>query len=167
MKRLFLVIYLSVIVAACAHNRGLDNSIVSSSKVGTYSNGYPEVKVANWKTMKMVITDGVWAGSKNEIVAQIGEEGFEKVKTHYDYKSVPAAMSLASEQNVKNQSRFYEKLQKLKVFKIATFTQWFEGKNWGRLGILQVPYKGNETWDATAVWDTVYLIVSDSVIVKP
>ncbi|MCS3795954.1 hypothetical protein [Niastella sp. OAS944] len=121
----------------------------------------PQVNVKDWGKMKMMVGEEIWNNAAGEIVSQIGAEEFAAVKKHYDYKSIPAAMSLASENNRKNVDKFYQRLSALKIFKVATFNSVSNGKNWGKSVILKVPYEGNQEWDKNIKWDSVYIIINE------
>jgi len=126
----------------------------------------PQVNVKDWGKVAMMIGDEIWNNAEGEIVSQIGTEEFAAVKKHYDYRSIPSAMSLANADNRKNVDKFYQKLSTLKIFKVATFNSVSGGKNWGKSVILKVPYEGNQEWDKNVKWDSLYIVINEEAVEK-
>ena len=156
MKTISCLMLLFTLFISCArHNQGSD--LASSGKK-------PSVRVKDWGIMKILLLDEIWKNAEAEIVSQIGTSEFDSVKKKYDYRSVPPAMSIATAENRRNKQKYFEKLSELKLYKIASFSERAKGKEWGRLAILEVPYKGNEEWDVNVKWDTVYFIVPELAI---
>ena len=76
-----------------------------------------------------------------------------------NWKNIPEQMSIWNSNKKTDTSVLYPRLSKLNLYKIATFRHVFQNEDWGNYVILRVPYIGNEKWDPTAKWDTVYFIV--------
>jgi len=83
-----------------------------------------------------------------------------KFEKNYDWKSIPSQMTIFDGNERKDIKQLNKKLDSLKiVYKIASFTHFPKGLEPRRYIILKVPYKGNEDWDRSAKWDTVYFIL--------
>lgn len=126
---------------------------------------WPLIKVKDWGQMSMTIVDEIWNNSEREIITQIGKVEYRKVRENYSWQSIPAEMSNFAGGKKKDKNTYHEKMNKLKVmYKIATYTSSFQGKDWGKYVILKVPYAGNEDWDTNVKWDVVYFIFTEGAV---
>jgi len=108
----------------------------------------------------MTITDEVWNNIKAQFISQIGERGYEEVRKNYDWKSIPSQMTIFDGNKRKDLAQLNKKLDSLKVvYKIASFVHMLNGNEPRHYVVLMIPYKGNEDWDRSAKWDTVYFIL--------
>ena len=136
----------------------------TAQKESMVNQSCPLTEVKDWGQRSMIIVDEVWNNIKDQLIAQIGEEGYNDVRAHYDYKSIPEQMSVYSAGKRKNLQELSSKLSTLKVFKIASYDHIFQGKNWGKYLILKCPYEENKNWDTTAKWDIVYFIIKEDFV---
>lgn len=127
-------------------------------------NKSPEpVRVVNWMKTGFLFPDGFWEVSTRnaQIIKQIGEVEFEKVKKYSHYSNIPVQMLLYNSQKTSKRDtlEYKQKQNSLNVFQIALYSHWWHGEYWGEYVILSVPYSANKDWDSTAKWDTVYFII--------
>jgi hypothetical protein len=121
------------------------------------------VHVTSWGKKSIGFSSDFWNDSKKEeIVKQIGKEEYNKVIKNCDYTSTPKQLSGMN--NVKNKNEYYKKMDSLKVYEIATFTHFYQGKDWGKYSILWCPYNENANWDSSVKWDNVYFIIPQNVV---
>jgi hypothetical protein len=123
------------------------------------------VRVTNWGTKSMNIGESVWNKANDQIVSQVGELKLRQIKSNYEWNILPGQMSIFDGKKVKSMEEYSSKMDSLQVmYRIATFNNLSGGKNWGKLAIIEVPYKGNENWDTKAKWDVVYFIVDANAV---
>jgi hypothetical protein len=94
---------------------------------------------------------------KKQIVAQIGDHEYEKVKAS-DYRTIPCAMSPMCGGGRKNSDTLNAKMSKLVMYHIATFDHITNGHT-EKNAVVRIPYEENSQWDLNATWDTVYFIL--------
>jgi hypothetical protein len=139
--------------------------ICYAQKNNTSNSQFNLVRVGNWGSLTMKIGDATWSKIKDQIIHQVGEEKYQKIRSNYDYKSLPEQMSLFDGKKMRALDEFSKKLDNLKLmYKVATYDHISNGVNWGKRVILEVPYKGNEAWDSTAKWDTVYFLLDEAAV---
>lgn len=119
------------------------------------------VHVNNWGKKSLGFSEDFWDGKKNEIINQIGEDEFNKVLKNCDYTAVPRQLTGMF---IKDKKGFHKKLDSLKVYEIATFSHFYQEKDWGKYSILWCPYNVNKNWDSTVKWDDVYFIIEKDAV---
>ncbi len=165
MNKHFFILALALVLIACDRYSVSNISKPGKNNIDRLEKPlHPEVTVTDWQVMSMRMGPEVWANGKTEIVSQIGEAEFEAVKNNNDHRTIPPAMSAATKENRRNNPEYFKKLDRLHLYKIASFMHRSNGQDWGRMSILKAPYKGNEGWDAEVKWDSVYFILPDSVV---
>lgn len=129
---------------------------------------YPLAYINNWSERSMITIDEVFDGGKKEILTQISEEEFEKVKVFNKMQNQPPQMrfDLRFVKDTVARMDYYQKLGQLRMFKIATFKHFFQGTDWGNYVILRVPYNENVIWDKSAKWDTVYFLAPEKIVTE-
>jgi hypothetical protein len=135
--------------------------LLSSSNFGQqnkFPNSGTPVKVIKWNEAAAFIPDEFWLNKKGELVNQIEEEEFKRVST-YCCQNLPSQMVLFNGHKLGDTTDLHARLNKLKLYLIATFKNIHEGVDRGEYCILRVPYNENRNWDSTAKWDTVYFII--------
>lgn len=131
-------------------------------------NEFPPVlaSVTNWNKRSLYQNSNVFNYTKKTIISQIGEDEFEKVKKYSSMEGWPLAFQ--HDVSKKDDSSFmksqYEKFNKLKLYKIASFNYPLNIPNSKRYAILRIPYDENRNWDSTANWDTIYVIIEEKYI---
>jgi hypothetical protein len=156
MKIVTAIISCAILVACSRYN-----NIKSQKKA-------PLVHVRDWGYSAMSFGEGFWESYKDTIVSQIGAAEFEKLKASCGFKKVPSTMSIYDGKNKPDVKKFNERMTGLKVYKIAAYTltsNLKDGKKLHeRMNILRCPYKGNENWNLTTKWDTVYFAVHEEFV---
>jgi hypothetical protein len=138
------------------------NCIGQNGSLSNKSSSWAEVK--DWAQASVVIVDDVWANIKQQIISQVGEDGYNEIRSHYDYKSIPPQMSVYGGGKKKDLKELSAKLSSLKVYKVASYDHIFQGKDWGKYIILKCPYEENKNWDTTAKWYVVYFILKSDYV---
>jgi hypothetical protein len=123
-----------------------------------------QVRITNWHRITVMFDENFWEKSRDEIVKQIGESEFEKVKANSGFSGVPSEMSLYDGRKRRDTSELYPKLAQLNLYHIATIPN--TGSKGGNFAILRCPYAENKNWDVAVKWDTVYFVLHESYIEK-
>lgn len=131
----------------------------------TQAREYPLVQVTDWKSRGYLFSDidDFLSTSQDTIIRNIGIEEFKKIKQFCNIQAWPEALRPRTDFYKDTAARrvFFEKMDKLKMYKIASCQNLSHGRDHGRCVILRVPYKSNESWDLNAKWDTVYFILDE------
>lgn len=131
--------------------------------------GKHRARVTNWKKglILWVTRPNYWESKSSEIIRQIGNNEFEKVKA-FSGRNIPCQMQLFCEdvdgKPKKEINAFSRKLDRLVFYKIAEYATHEGEAGMKKNAILRVPYSENKDWDETASWDTVYLIVKNDYV---
>lgn len=147
MKRGIISLLLSVIFLSCKAQgnpqivNGLDDKPIP-------------VRVLDWDRWSMTFVDNFFTEYTDTLIQQIGLDGIEEVKKHGRISGWPASFQYQVKfvKDTIARKDFYNRLSKLKVFKIASFNHIYQGKNWGPYVILKVPYKENVTIVKDSTW---------------
>ncbi len=132
---------------------------------GTILNKPTKAIVKNWRDYIYLKSPDYWDdGIKGpDIIQQIGEKEYEKVKKFSDRNNVPCQFQIFCEDRdgapKKNIDSLMKKLGKLTVFKIATYTHNSKSGKSFPMVIVGAPYEDNKNWDPTVKWDTIYFLV--------
>lgn len=142
--------------------------IIYKFNIAQTNSGEQEVKILNWGKRGLRTASVVTNEAKDTIIKQIGLEEYNKVLKFSTYNTWPNEMVVVFKYPKKSDSlarqQCYDKLDSLKLYKIATFPNNFQGKNWGNLVLLRVPYEKNKNWDVNSKWDIVYFIIYEQYI---
>lgn len=123
------------------------------------------VRVTNWGTHVMSVAEDYWNDKDSLIIKQIGKIEYDKMVKNSDIKNIPKEMTIFSKGSpMKDRSVLHKKLDQLKVYQIATFSNTYHGRNYGNYAILRCPYDKNILWDSAVKWDTIYFIVDAKVV---
>ncbi len=122
--------------------------------------------VNNWSEAIFLFPPDYWENGRDkkaeEIIQQIGMKEFEQVKKFSHQLNIPCQFLIFCETRdgspKKNLDTLRNKMNKLKAYKLATFTHINPANEEFPMVILKVPYKENTNWDTTAKWDSVYFI---------
>lgn len=118
----------------------------------------------SWKSKSFLLVEDFWENKKEPIESQLGAGSMEIIKKYSYWKNIPAQMNIFNGSKKTGITELAERLDRLKVYKIATFRHIYQGIDWGELVILEVPYDENKDWDPAAKWDIVYFIVKAEAI---
>jgi hypothetical protein len=149
------------------------NSIVDINSVENAAidpKGKPvKVNVINWGATALFLAENYWSTEKSEqIIRQVGIEEFKQLITFSNRSNIPCQMqSFCEDINGKpkrDKEEYYAAMNRLNIYKIATYT--FTNRNGKKFEkcILKVPYNENTSWDQTARWDAVYFIASPEIV---
>jgi hypothetical protein len=117
------------------------------------------VKVNQWNSRGIFLFDTYFAETKDDIIKQTGEAEFEQIKSHCGASAWPPEMNdMESPDSVAD-----AKMNKLKMYQVASFQHKYNGNVFDREVILRVPYEENKDWDANAKWEgNIYFILKES-----
>ena len=107
------------------------------------------VTVTNWGSLALyLLTNTYFSETKDSIIAQIGPEEFGKMERSCSIAGWPEGFY--SSDDDKGQD---EKMNRLKMYKIAAYTHIFNGTVFDRYVIVRVPYSENKEWNKTVSWE--------------
>ena len=120
------------------------------------------VKVTDWGSRSIYILGGnFFLETKDSIVAQVGEQEFDEMTKKCSSGDWPKGLykpDLGDEED----KAFDTSLNKLKMYRIATYTHIYNGITFERHVILRVPYEENKNWDKTVEWEeNVYFLLKE------
>jgi hypothetical protein len=123
------------------------------------------VKVSDWNSRGIFILESFFEETKDDLVAQIGIEEFEVLKMKCSSSAWPSEMDAGFELTEEQEAAFYEHLNTLEMYRIATYVHKFKGRVFEKTAVLRVPYEGNESWSEGVVWEgNVYFILNDAAV---
>lgn len=124
----------------------------------------------DWGHMSIMITEKFWSDTKGELLKQVGEQKYLEIKdltvTIYN-KKVPNSLKIwdgRSDHKKLTAEEFYKRLSSLKVYELATCSQFFDGNEF-KYTIVALPYQ-KLYFDSTAKWDTLYFVVLSDAVKK-
>lgn len=125
-----------------------------------------QVMITDWKEVGLFQNPQVFIENKDSIVAQIGEAEFEKFKEFGNNGGWPdsIAYDITRRRDSLYMRHYYAQLNKLKMYKIASYVQVLNGEKHARHAILCVPYDKNKNWNKNVRWDTIYFVIIDSFV---
>lgn len=124
------------------------------------------VQVTDWGGTFFMISDYFWNTVKDELINQIGIDGYERAKKYSKYENMPKEMCIMLNSTTKKDTNeFYAKMCSLKFYKSAVVKIPSNDKgNGGTDILLMATYKENKEWDTKAKWDTVYFLVREKFV---
>ncbi|UEG49376.1 hypothetical protein LK994_12110 [Ferruginibacter lapsinanis] len=155
MKQLIVTVIAFLLFATTVEANTLATSALFTDTSGIEKK---QVKVTNWGSRAIYIMGGYFKETKDEIVSQTGEALFEEIENKCSSAAWPAALNdMDSEDSIVT-----AKMNRLKLYRIATYQHKFNGNVFDKYVILEVPYVGNEDWDANVKWEgSVYFIIKE------
>ncbi|MRG45845.1 hypothetical protein GFS24_12015 [Chitinophaga sp. SYP-B3965] len=121
-----------------------------------------KVRITNWKRTVYRFAPDYWDNKQqDEIVAKIGQEEFEKMKAFADKPVVPAEMSMISGKARKDSVAQSERLNRLNIYRIATYTHVSKSGKVFEMAVLHVPYEENRAWDDQVKWGPLYFFIEN------
>lgn len=122
-----------------------------------------QVKVKDWGKQFVAFPADYWEDEKaDSIIKQIGKVEYDNFIANY--RKLPKEMQLFGGGNMKRPTELYPKLDKLKMYHIATYRHLSDGDM--PIAILKVPYDENKNWDPEVKWDTAYFVISVKALIK-
>lgn len=119
------------------------------------------VKVKNWGSLAVYITETFFAETKEDIIKQIGEDEFNWMKTHCSESGWPTNFSpIGLEEEA--QAKFEKHRNELKLLRVASYQHKYNGNVFDRYVVLRVPYEQNRSWDDKLSWErSFYFIIKE------
>lgn len=129
--------------------------------------GIRVVKVKDWDSKVLFFMPKFWINNTDTIMKQLGIAEYLNFKKFSQIDHIPTQLTLWKGMRAiaskEERAQLNIKLQTLKMYKIADWSEVFEGKQKKR-AILRVPYNENMYWDLTAKWETIYFVFPDELI---
>ena len=145
---------------------GVTNSCIAQK---SFNDGQKLVEV-DWSRMSIMLTEKFWSDTKEELLKQVSEQRYQEIKdltvTIYN-KKVPNSLKIwdgHADHKKLRAEEFYKRLSSLKVYELATCSQFFEGNEF-KYTIVTLPYQ-KLSFDSTAKWDTLYFVVLSDAVKK-
>lgn len=119
--------------------------------------------VKDWGSRSLyIISDAFFNDTRGAIIGQIGEEEFAEVEKHCKVAGWPDGLYV-SDLSEEQDKAFDIKLNRLKMYKIASYEHIFNGKKFDRYVILRVPFAENKAWDSGVKWEgNVYFLIKEN-----
>ena len=135
---------------------------VSCAAQKTQIDTLQQVTVSDWGRKSFMVADEFWASVKDQLIAQVGEEQFHKIKYFSQNKNQPLALLSWDGKARVAPEEYRKRLNSLALYQVATCSRLVNG-NEVRSTFLLVPYQ-ELYWDKNAEWSTVYFIVKSDVV---
>jgi hypothetical protein len=125
-----------------------------------------EVSVTDWNAIGLLFVPEFFEQNRDTLVRQIGEREFEKVLKFGNILGWPRSMQYkpGQQKDTTAQQDYFERLSRLKMYKVASWQQYYNNQKTFRYALLRVPYAVNINWDKDSKWDTVYFIVKENAL---
>lgn len=118
------------------------------------------VKVTSWGSRAIyLLGNDYFKETKDEIIAQLGDAKFEDMQKKCSSAGWPSALYDSEGE----EAAVDTKMNKLTMYKIASYQHKFNGNVFDRYAIIEVPYADNVNWDANVVWEgSVYFLIKET-----
>jgi hypothetical protein len=125
-----------------------------------------EVSVTDWNAIGLLFVPEFFEQNRDTLVRQIGAQEFEKVIKFGNILGWPRSMQYkpGQQKDTIAQKLYFERLSRLKMYKVASWQQHYNNQQTYRYALLRVPYVVNIAWDKDSKWDTVYFIIKESAL---
>lgn len=158
MKQILLAVctFLSVALTANAHN----SSKFYVAQADTTGEEKALVKVTSWGSRAIyLLGNDYFKETKDEIIKQLGQAKFEDMQKKCSSAGWPSAMNDVDGE----EAAVDTKMNKLTMYKIASYQHKFNGNVFDRYAIIEVPYTDNVNWDTNVVWEgSVYFLIKET-----
>ncbi|WP_316787952.1 hypothetical protein [Pedobacter frigoris] len=130
-----------------------------------------KVRITDWSQKTYAFPTGIeyWNSvDTTALMTAISPKEFQKIKafTAYNILPYPTEMSVLSLSgtDARDPVTLYKKLDKLKIYRIASFIHTgATGKKFNQ-SIVIAPYAENKDWDPAAKWDTLYIFINSKYV---
>lgn len=110
------------------------------------------VIVRDWGSRALIIlSDSYFDATKDSIISKIGQEEFEEMQKRCSTSGWPDGFYKSGLSDDEDKA-YDEKLGRLKMYRIASYTHIYNGKVFDRYAILRVPFEENKSLDPAIVW---------------
>ena len=125
-----------------------------------------EVLVTDWNSIGLLFVPEFFEQNRDSLIAQIGAQEFEKVIKFGNILGWPRSVQYkpGQQKDTLAQQRYFERLSRLKMYKIASWQQFYNNKKTYRYALLRIPYAENIHWDIASKWDTIYFILKEDAV---
>jgi hypothetical protein len=125
-----------------------------------------EAAVTDWNAIGLLFVPEFFEQNRDTLIRQIGEQEFEKVIKFGNILGWPRSMQYkpGQQKDTAAQKFYFERLNKLKMYKVASWQQSYNHQKTYRYALLRVPYAANVDWDKDSKWDTIYFIIKESAL---
>lgn len=140
-------------------------AILLSSMLYAQTGRYPvkgeAAVVSHWGSLSIWLGSDFFSETRDSIVAQIGEEEFEWMRSRCSSVGWPQGFYMSSLDETVDKT-YEDRLGRLKKYRIASFLHIYHGKVYDRYVILRVPYEENSKWDESVQWEkSLYFIIKE------
>lgn len=124
------------------------------------------VQVTEWKKTAFIISDHFWNTAKNDLISQLGVEGYEKAMKFSKPENMPKEMHLMLDgTHMRSTEEYWAKMNTLKTFVAARVKREQGNSNANTKVLMMAPYADNKNWDPNVKWDTVYFLVREEYVI--
>lgn len=123
------------------------------------------VQVTEWKKTAFYIDNHFWNTAKDDLIKQLGVEGFEKAMKFSKAENMPKEMHLMLDgTTMRSREEFWAKMSTLKTYVAARVKREQGNGNANTKVLMMAPYSDNKNWDTNVKWDTVYFLVREEFV---
>lgn len=123
------------------------------------------VQVTEWKKTAFYIDNRFWNTAKDDLIKQLGVEGYEKAMKFSKAENMPKEMHLMLDgTTMRSREEFWAKMSTLKTFVAARVKREQENGSTNTKVLMMAPYSDNKSWDTNVKWDTVYFLVREEYV---
>jgi len=118
------------------------------------------VRVKNWNQRSIITTDKFFERTETQMKLGLGEDLYVSVKKYVQQEAWPISIQFnmgTLSRNPEGVKKFYEKLDRLVLFRLLEFDDINNGKV-TKFSLLAAPYAYNKNWDVNSNWDNVYFL---------
>lgn len=140
--------------------------LMASVNCFSQSKKAPEaVQVTEWKKTAFMISDHFWNTAKDDLIKQLGAEGYEKAIKYSKPEYMPKEMHLMLDgTHMRSREEYWAKMSTLKTFVAARVKREQENGSANTKVLMMAPYSDNKNWDTNVKWDTVYFLVREEYV---
>ena len=124
-----------------------------------------KVDVTYWGGRALMIVKDYWEPVKDQLKGQLSDSLFQDIMLHCQERGWPSFFGYeGDEEKSKQQELVFNKLIK---YKIASFDNTRNGRNFGRDAIIRIPWKENSSIIDIDAWNyDIYFIIPDKDVVE-
>lgn len=125
-----------------------------------------ESSVTDWHAMGLLFVPEFFEQNKDSLIRQIGAHEFGKVMQFGNTLKWPKGIRYTPglSKDTVAEKQYHQNLNRLKIYKIASWQQYYNNQKTHRYALLRVPYADNIHWDKDSKWDTIYFIIKESAV---
>lgn len=118
--------------------------------------------VIDWGSRSLImLSDAFFDETEDSIIVQIGQQEFNEMKNKCSTSGWPEGF-YKSGLSHEEENIFHATLNKLKMYKIATFTHMYNGVAFSPHVILRIPFDENKFWNLSIKWENnIYFLMEE------